>query len=394
VGVTDRCLLRGRGRGAAEQPGCTCSRRRPPAYTAAGFPPYCIMAPPVRWGIMGTARIADSVHQAMVAAPAAQCVAVASRTQDKAAAWAEQRGIPSAYGSYAELLGDANVDAVYIPLPTTLHLEWVTKAALAKKHVLVEKPVGLSEREVQRMVEACRANGVQFMDNVMFMHNERLAAMAKVLSQLGEVRRVTAVAGFKAGEAFLSGDQRDIRTQASADPLGCLGDVGWYNIRAIMFANGWELPKHVIAHALEVNEQGVVLAMAGMLIFDRCVATFDCGFDAPRAQHAEVVGTRATLSWDGFIGPDDPTKCSYTVSITGDPFRGEESSVETVEVLTPLPQAASLVQAMSTLIQKGGAVPEPFWPQITLKTQRVVDAVHQSWQQGGAKVAVAPVAKL
>ena len=71
---------------------------------------------------------------------------------------------------------------------------------------------------------------------------------------------------------------------------------------------------------------------------------------------------------------------------------GEESSVETVEVLTPLPQAASLVQAMSTLIQKGGAAPEPFWPQITLKTQRVVDAVQQSWQQGGAKVAVAPVA--
>ena len=85
-----------------------------------------------------------------------------------------------------------------------------------------------------------------------------------MLPQLGEVRRVTAVAGFKAGEAFLSGDQRDIRTQASADPLGCLGDVGWYNIRAIMFANGWELPKHVIAHALEVNEQGVPIAMAGM----------------------------------------------------------------------------------------------------------------------------------
>ena len=152
------------------------------------------------------------------------------------------------------------------------------------------------------------------------------------------------------------------------------------------------MPRYVTAHALSVNDQGVVLAIAGVLGYENSVATFDCGFDAPRAQHAEVVGTRATLSWDGFIGPDDPTKCSYTVSVTGDPFRGEESSVETVEVLTPLPQAASLVQAMSTLIQKGGAAPEPFWPQITLKTQRVVDAVQQSWQQGGAKVAVAPVA--
>eukprot|EP01050_Picozoa_sp_SAG11_P006171 SAG11_NODE_468_length_9209_cov_21.950604_3_plen_107_part_00 len=97
----------------------------------------------------------------------------------------------------------------------------------------------------------------------MFMHNERLAAIDAVLPTVGQVRRVTACAGFKAAEQFLVGDSRDIRTKASADPLGCLGDVGWYNIRTIMFGNGWTMPEYVTAHALEVNEEGVCLSMAG-----------------------------------------------------------------------------------------------------------------------------------
>lgn len=246
---------------------------------------------------MGTATIADSVHQAMCDAPSAEPVGIASRTLEKARAWADERGIPKAFASYSELLEDDEIDAVYIPLPTTLHLEWVVKAAEAGKHVLVEKPVGVSEAEVATMTAACAKAGVHFMDNVMFMHNQRLAAIADALPQIGEVRRVTACAGFLAPEEFLEGDTRDIRTQASADPLGCLGDVGWYNIRTVMFAKNWSLPTYVTAHALDVNEEGVVLTMAGILGYEDSIATFDIGFDAPRAQLAEIVGTKATISW-------------------------------------------------------------------------------------------------
>jgi predicted dehydrogenase len=253
--------------------------------------------PVVRWGIMGTATIADSVQQAMRDAPSAEPVAIASRSLEKAKTWGDERGIPKAYGSYGELLADDEIDAVYIPLPTTMHLEWVVKAAEAGKHVLVEKPVGVSEAEVDKMTAACAKAGVHFMDNVMFMHNKRLAAIADVLPEIGDVRRVTACAGFLAAEAFLKGDTRDIRTQASADPLGALGDVGWYNIRTIMFAKNWALPTYVTAHALDVNEEGVVLTMAGILGYEDSIATFDVGFDAPRAQLAEIVGTKATISW-------------------------------------------------------------------------------------------------
>ena len=188
-----------------------------------------------------------------------------------------------------------------------MHLEWVVKAAEAGKHILVEKPVGVSEAEVAVMTAACEKNGVHFMDNVMFMHNERLAAIAEVLPTIGQVRRVTACAGFLAASEFLTGDTRDIRTQASADPLGCLGDVGWYNIRTIMFGNGWEMPKYVSAHALDVNEEGVVLTMAGILGYENSIATFDCGFDAPRAQLAEIVGTNSSRPvLLGFSRPKSP----------------------------------------------------------------------------------------
>eukprot|EP01050_Picozoa_sp_SAG11_P006172 SAG11_NODE_468_length_9209_cov_21.950604_4_plen_165_part_00 len=159
-----------------------------------------------------------------------------------------------------------------------------------------------------------------------------------------------------------------------------------------------------------------------MLAYEHCIATFDCGFDAPRAQLAEIVGTKATVSWDGFIGPDDPTKCAFTVSVTGDPYRGEESSVNTTEVPLPMPQAASLLEKLSSNILAGDPDPvrsgvwlvaatvscavariesmfahrvgcgwRQFWPEITLKTQRVVDAVQKSWQAGGAKILVPPM---
>ena len=72
--------------------------------------------------------------------------------------------------------------------------------------------------------------------------------------------------------------------QADADPLGCLGDVGWYNLRTIMFANGWELPTYVSAHALDVNDEGVPLTMAGVVGYESSISTFDIGFDAPRAK--------------------------------------------------------------------------------------------------------------
>lgn len=120
----------------------------------------------IRWGVMGTANIADVVLPALAAAPGCEVLACASRTTEKATAWAAERNIPRAYGSYQELLEDADIDAVYIPLPTILHLEWVRKAAAAKKHILVEKPVAVTSEDAQTLVDACETAGVFLMDAV------------------------------------------------------------------------------------------------------------------------------------------------------------------------------------------------------------------------------------
>jgi len=189
---------------------------------------------------MGTANIARKNTRAMALSPQAELVAVASRDLDRCTAWVDSNGHRPAgtvacYGSYAELLADSNVQAVYIPLPTTLHLEWVLKAAAAKKHVLVEKPVGVTLADAQAMVAACADHGVLFMDGVMFMHHERLARIEAELglgpraqppSFWGGVTRVTAAFSFPADSAFLAGG--NIRARADGDPLGCLGDLGLY----------------------------------------------------------------------------------------------------------------------------------------------------------------------
>jgi hypothetical protein len=133
-----------------------------------------------RWGILGTAGIARKNWQAIKLAGNSSLTALASRSLDRSRQFIAEcqaaRPLPStpaAVGSYDELLRRKDVDAVYLPLPTGLRKEWVLKAAEAGKHVLVEKPVGVTAADVRDMLAACERNRVQFMDGVMFMHSRR-----------------------------------------------------------------------------------------------------------------------------------------------------------------------------------------------------------------------------
>ena len=131
---------------------------------------------PLRVGFLSTAQIGRKVSWAAKAA-GVQLLAVASRDLDKAKAFAEAWGFERAYGSYDELISDPDIEAVYVPLPTGLHKQWVIAAAKARKHVLCDKPCALSLAELTEMTQACNEAGVQFMDNTMFMHNQRLVEM-------------------------------------------------------------------------------------------------------------------------------------------------------------------------------------------------------------------------
>ncbi|MCL7049526.1 hypothetical protein MKW94_004284 [Papaver nudicaule] len=148
----------------------------------------------IKFGILGCAEIARKVSRAIKLSPNSQLYAVASRTVEKAKNFALTNGFPSdakIYGSYEELLDDPDVDAVYVPLPASLHLKWAVKVAEKKKHLLLEKPVALNVKEFDVIVKACEDNGVQFMDGTMWMHNPRNLKMREFLDDsenFGELR--------------------------------------------------------------------------------------------------------------------------------------------------------------------------------------------------------------
>jgi len=152
----------------------------------------------VRFGILGCANISIKLCKALSKAPNAKLHAIGSRSLEKATAFAAEHGLPEAvrvYGSYEGVLEDEEVDAVYIPLPTGLHVTWAVRAAERRKHVLLEKPVAMNVAELDRILEACEAHGVQFMDGTMWVHHPRTAKMKEALSdaqRFGQLKWVCA----------------------------------------------------------------------------------------------------------------------------------------------------------------------------------------------------------
>lgn len=143
----------------------------------------------VRFGIMGCATIVKKMSRAMKLAPNSTLDAIASRSLEKAEAFAtqnelldDQGKLIKTYGSYIELLDDDEVDAIYMPLPTSLHVEWAVLAASKKKHLLLEKPTALNLAQLDQILEACQVNGVQFMDGTMWHHHPRTAKMKQIIS--------------------------------------------------------------------------------------------------------------------------------------------------------------------------------------------------------------------
>jgi predicted dehydrogenase len=147
---------------------------------------------------------------------------------------------PTALGSYEELLASKNVDAVYVPLPTALRKDWVVRAANSGKHIVCEKPCAVDSASLDEMLSACKKNNVQFMDGVMFMHSQRLARVRETLddgASVGQIKRIVAQFSFPGHEEFF---RKNIRVNAALEPAGCLGDLGWYDIRFALWAMNWQ----------------------------------------------------------------------------------------------------------------------------------------------------------
>jgi xylose dehydrogenase (NAD/NADP) len=243
----------------------------------------------LRWGILGVAKINNRLLPGFRASRWADLVAIASRDVARAREAARSAGIPVAHGSYAALLDDPGVDAVYIPLPNTLHAEWTRKAADRGKHVLCEKPLAPTAAEAAELVAYCRSKGVQLLDGFMWPHHPRTARLRHLLDggTLGPVQRVTGTFTF-----LLQADPSNIRFQ-SALAGGSLLDVGCYPVYGIRWAFGAE---PVAVYARGNYEHGVDVAMTAVLWFaDGRMASFDCGFTQPLRSWLEITGTDGSV---------------------------------------------------------------------------------------------------
>ncbi len=264
--------------------------------------------PVVRFGILGAARIARKLAPAIQQAEGARLVAVASRDQERGKAFAAEYGIPLSFSSYEALLDSDTVDAVYLPLPPSLHLPWTRAAAERGKHVLCEKPLATSAAEAREMAEVCKAAGVQLLDGTMWVHHPRAAAMRMFLQDgsLGELRRVTSVFTFY-GDLLPPDDFRYMREHGG----GSLLDLGWYCVRASMWAFGG-FPERVSGWARWQSE--VDLDFLGQLWFsDYRTASLESGFRTAWRKWMEIAGTRGTLVCDDFTRAKDPEEPRFWV---------------------------------------------------------------------------------
>jgi D-xylose 1-dehydrogenase (NADP+, D-xylono-1,5-lactone-forming) len=314
--------------------------------------------PRLRWGLLSTARINARLIPAIRAGARSELTAVASRTLDRAQAYAAEWTIPRALGSYEALLNDPAIDIVYIPLPNSLHVVWTVRALEAGKHVLCEKPLALSVEDVDRIQAAATRASRVAAEAFMYRHHPLTEAVATIVKsgRLGVVR------GFKGAFSFPLTREGDVRFDPALGG-GSLWDVGCYPVSYSCFLVG-AAPVEVFGWQ-QSSPTGIDMEFAGMMRFaDGSVAQFDSGFVGPFRAEMEVIGTNAALRIHRPFRTDDMSRLLLT---TGDetetlpfdpepPFAGEIADMEAAALdgrppRIPLTESRRTVQTILSLYE-------------------------------------------
>jgi D-xylose 1-dehydrogenase (NADP+, D-xylono-1,5-lactone-forming) len=249
-----------------------------------------------RWGILSTANINEKLIDAARDSDEVEMVAVASRDPARAAAYARDHGLERAFGSYDELLGDPDLDAIYISLPNSMHVEWATRALEARKHVLCEKPLSRRVAEVEALFDTADRSGRLCMEAFMWRHNPQTQRLAALVTEgaIGELRLV------RAAFTFLLTDMGDVRLSSDLDGGGLM-DVGCYCVSAVRLLAG----EPQVATAQQVSApNGVDQRFVATLSGDGDVlAAIDAALDLPDRSELEAIGS------DGSIRVSDPWHC-------------------------------------------------------------------------------------
>jgi D-xylose 1-dehydrogenase (NADP+, D-xylono-1,5-lactone-forming) len=324
-----------------------------------------VQHPPLRLGILGAARIAlGGIIPAAARTERIEVAAVATRGGEKSREVREAAPEAELFEDYDSLLGGANAEAVYVPLPNSMHVEWTLKAIEAGKHVLCEKPFSLEAEEVARAVEAAERTGVTLMEGFMFRLHPQTLRLRGLLSEgaVGRVRQVVAEFGHRLD------DPADVRGIGSLGG-GSLGDVGCYCVSALRLAFGSE--PHTASAFARFDEEGADKELAGLLEFDSGLGIVSSSISSARRERMEIVGEEGTISLDAPFRAD---KAGGTIEIT----RGGESSTETFEAADPY---RAELEEFAAAIHEGRE--SAVGPREILSNARAINALLDAARSGG-----------
>ncbi|MCV3207187.1 Gfo/Idh/MocA family oxidoreductase [Mesorhizobium sp. YC-39] len=332
------------------------------------------MASELRWGVLGTADIARSqVVPAIQASTNGRVVAVAGRDPRRTADFAATLGIDRTFETYAGLIASPDVDAVYIPLPNSLHAEWSLAAADAGKPVLCEKPLALTAKDARRVADRFAAKSLPLMEGFMYrFHPQNVRALELVASgAIGTVREVRAHLSVDIMQAAASGNVRFDKALGG----GSLLDMGCYAVNVVRRIFGEEPVAAMGVLDLD-KKSGVDLAATALLLFsDGRSASVSSSFKANGQGTYQIIGTRGTIEVPRAFLPGMGSRAAEGLIIVVD---ADGHRVETR--FEPVDQYRLMAEAFAGAVLSGRPVPYP--PRDAVDNLRVLDAIAASAGSG------------
>lgn len=323
----------------------------------------------IKWGVLSTATIAvEQVIPAIKLSEKGELFAVASRSMKKAEGVAHQFGIPNFYGDYDALLAEPQVQAVYIPLPNHLHVEWAIKALRAGKHVLVEKPVAMDAEEAQLLLEESRKHPeLKIMEAFMYKFHPQWAYVKKMVKEgaIGSLKMIQSSFSF-------FDDHPDSITNSKEYGGGSLMDVGCYPISISRYL--YEAEPFRVISSLEYHPAFEVdIHASGVMEFDQGRSVFYSSIQLMENQEAKLLGTEGMIEFEIPFNP--PHDKSVSISLV------KEDSRERIS-FDPCNQYGLQTDAFSRAILENTKV--PYSLDDAVKNMRIIQLIRESDQNSAA----------
>jgi predicted dehydrogenase len=326
----------------------------------------------VRWGILGAARIAvNRVIPAMQAGEWSEVVGIASRDGARARETARELGIPKAYGSYEEMLADPEIEAVYNPLPNHLHLPWSARAAEQGKHVLCEKPIGLSVKEALELLAVRDRTGVKIGEAFMVQNHPQWLRIVELV-RAGRIGQLHSAVGTFSYFKLDADNIRNIREYGG----GALFDIGCYAIKTSRLVFGEEPRRVSAAITRDSRFGGIDMLTSAILEFPSGHCVFTCSTQIALQQTMRFFGSTGRIEAEI---PFNPTP-GGTSRLHIDDGRDLNGGGLVVEELPACDQYTIQGDLFSRAIREGGEVPVPL--EDAVNTMATIDAVFLAAETG------------